>query len=174
MVNRRSSLDSQFNRTRWPSAHASCWPATGARSALAQARRFDPLQFAVWLQSLRPFLQGSSWRVYRNAAVAAVQILPHENQSAAVTMLAEDGRRRAIHARQVDGRTLRKEGNGIRPTRATRIAYSDYEKLVRLLPTISRVPATDWLRDWLIAGVSSVCFRPNGRSPNWRKRSSGR
>jgi hypothetical protein len=70
-------------------------------------------------------------------------------------MLAEDGRRRAIHARQVDGRTLRKEGNGLRPTRATRIDYSDYEKLVHSLPTISRAPAAGWLRDWLIAGVSS-------------------
>ena len=58
-----------------------------------------------------------------------------------------------MHGRSTDEPSGRR-GNGIRPTRATRIAYSEYEKLVRLLPTISRVPATDWLRDWLIAGVS--------------------
>jgi len=115
----------------------------------------DPLQFSLWLHSIRPFLNGSSWRVYRNAALAAVQILPHENQGAAVTMLAEDGRRRAIRARRVDGRRLRKEGDEVLPSRATRIAYSDYEKLVSSLPTVPNAPAADWLRDWLIAGISS-------------------
>jgi hypothetical protein len=136
-----------------------------ARQLLARYRRetspslrqedVDPLQFAVWLHSLRPFLAGSSWRVYRNAALAAVQILPHENQSAAIGILAEDGRRRAIRARRVDERTVRKKDSGVGPTRARRIAYSDYKKLVRLLPTISRAPAMNWLHDWLIAGVST-------------------
>jgi hypothetical protein len=70
-------------------------------------------------------------------------------------MLAEDGRRRAIRARRVDGRRLRKEGDEVLPSRATRIAYSDYEKLVSSLPTVPNAPAADLLRDWLIAGISS-------------------
>jgi hypothetical protein len=114
----------------------------------------DPSEFAVWLLSLRPFLKTSPWRVYRNAGLAVIQTLPHENVESALTILSEDGRRRAARARQVDRRTLKKEA-GTRPTRADRIEYLDFQKLLRLLPKMSRAAAASWLRDWLVAGVST-------------------
>ena len=122
-------------------------------SSLAK-ENIDPLRFAAWLLSLRPFLKESPWRVYRNAGLAAIQTLPHANLERAVTILSEDGRRRAARARQVDGRTLKKEA-GTSLTRANRIEYLDFEKLLRLLPKMSRAAAANWLQDWLVAGVST-------------------
>jgi hypothetical protein len=119
-----------------------------------ESENVDPLEFAVWLRSLRPFVEASSWRLYRVAGLAEIQTRPHGNLEAAVTMLTEDGRRRAVRAKKVDQRRLAKE-DGISQTRADRITYSDYQKLLRKLPIVSRADAVNWLRDWLVAGVST-------------------
>jgi hypothetical protein len=134
-----------------------------------ESESIDPLDFAIWLRTLKPFLGASSWRVYRKAGLAMIQVLPHENLDPAMTILSEDGRRRPIRAKKVDRRRLEKEGD-ISLTRADRITHSDYQKLLHRLPMISRGAAVSWLKDWLIAGSwpGRVAARRTEGAPAWR------
>jgi hypothetical protein len=118
------------------------------------SENIDPLEFALWLHSLKPFWKPASWRLYRKAGLAMIQALPHENLDAAVAMLSEDGRRRLTQARKVDRRRLANE-SGISQTRADRITHCDYQRLLDGLPKISSAAAVGWLRGWLVAGVST-------------------
>lgn len=113
----------------------------------------DPREFAAWLIGLRPFLSNASWRVYRLAATAIIQAIPHDGIDEAIAALAGPTSQREDDARIVYKKTRDKTGGNTSAVRAKRMDLVHFRKLRSNLRRMSRSNKVDWLDDWLVAGI---------------------
>ena len=112
----------------------------------------DPRGFADWLLCCKTFLAPPSWRLYRTAAAAFVQTLPHHELDAALSAIEADigadaGEKRAVRRSQRGGPH---RAQPVRPFES-----NDFEKIVAMLPGFNRSKAGPWLRDWMLAGIDT-------------------
>ena len=112
----------------------------------------DPRRFVYWLFSLKLTLSPSSWRLYRLAARARIQTLPHEAMQEAVSMLEGDVGARANEVRAQRGR---QEGGHAQPGLAKRIDKADFDAVLDSLLAFSRSQMVPCLQDWMVAGIHS-------------------
>jgi hypothetical protein len=113
----------------------------------------DPCDFVIWLFSLKPMLaSSSSWRIYRSAALAWVQTVPHARLEEAVAMLEADI---GIGADEGRARPRGRRGGPARSEPAKRFARPDFEAVMHEVGKLSRSAAVPWLRDWLSAGINT-------------------
>lgn len=135
------------------------------RSLLARYKRetrtripledIDPREFVNWLLGLVPTLTRGTWRNYRAAAAAIIQSIPSQHIDAAMGLLNADlmvGEDEGRGGRHKDPRDKDAVGATLR---AKRMAYQHFEHLRRSLPVVSRSQATEWLQDWLDAGINT-------------------
>jgi hypothetical protein len=112
----------------------------------------DPREFVAFLIGLRPFVAGTTWRIYRLSATAAIQSIPHEGIEQAIATLAGKGRIED-DARVVYKATMEKGGGNTSADRAKRMDLVHFRKLRTSLPRMTRSNKVDWLDDWLVAGI---------------------
>ena len=111
----------------------------------------DPCDFVVWLYSLRPSLaKTSGWRIYRAAALAWVQTLPHDGRDEAISMLEADI---GIGADQGRAKPSDRQSDKTLSEPAQRFGYRDFVKVQKMAGIVSRSQAVPWLREWLLAGI---------------------
>jgi hypothetical protein len=110
----------------------------------------DPVDFVNWLFSLKYTVAPNSWRVYRAAMIATVQIMPHDRVEEAVALIETDIGVESDEARSKQ----RGRRAGVTPLpRARTVSKEHFDRMVGAVTMFSRSERAPILQDWLIAGI---------------------
>lgn len=112
----------------------------------------DPVDWVIWLFSLKVTLKSSAWRSYRQAALHLLDGFPGGRREEALALLDKDviDRSRAPTPAKAPG------SPGARRTSSAKMKsfpWEDFDKLTVYLKTFSRSTVADAAVDWLRAGL---------------------
>ncbi len=120
---------------------------------MAADEDLDPRQFARWLFSLKLTLKAASWRMYRLAARACIQALPHAATPEAVSLLDGDVGAGPDELRPPE--PGQQEVDHAEPGWARRIDKPHFDAALASLPRFSRSTMVAPLQDWMVAGATT-------------------
>jgi hypothetical protein len=103
----------------------------------------DPLDFAIWLEGVRPFWDDATWRGNRQAADAFIRTVPHYNLEEALAVV------QSIRGNQSPFVTAPSSETSV----ASRMEYAHFRKILNALRLQSRSEIVGWTEDWILAGI---------------------
>jgi hypothetical protein len=112
----------------------------------------DPVDLVIWFLSLKNTVAPSSWRMYRRAMIATVQIMPHSRVDEALLLIEADV---GVESDEARSKQRGRRGGGTPLPRARAIPKDHLDRMVGDVTIFSRSKHAPILGDWLVAGVNT-------------------
>jgi hypothetical protein len=109
-----------------------------------------PVEFVNWLLSLKLELKASTWRFYRQAAIATLQGLPHDATETAVAMIDADVNEETGEKPRANPKSRRTSS-----LKAKRFPKAHYDTVRNWLRYFSKSTMSRVLIDWMVAGMAT-------------------
>lgn len=141
-------------------------------SGLPRKARFEDVSLVEWINwalSLKPSIQASTWRQYRQSLLHALTGIATVDAENAISLLSTDIRERSIDAysgrrsRARKGELAEKSKDKTSSRKEKRFSQHDFDRVLGWLRIHSRSKRSELLSDWLKAGVTTG-LRPS----EWR------